>query len=139
MRQGSGAHVAGTGPVDVQVITYAPTIFYHCQHCELTFQQMGIGDRVHREHAREALPDDLRAEFQDLSDWVHGLMERHGSDLKVRIIDAASIEGFWKSVRHRASRYPTVIIDHTYKRTGSDFEQLEPIIEERLSARRMGR
>jgi hypothetical protein len=98
-------------PLIVEVLAYAPTVFYHCQHCELTFQQMGIGDRVHRQHAREALPDDLRAEFHALSDWIHSVVEDYGPRVRVKVIDAASIEGVLKSVRHRASRYPTVVID----------------------------
>ncbi|MGH2488650.1 MAG: hypothetical protein ACRDFR_03405, partial [Candidatus Limnocylindria bacterium] len=51
-------------PVTVQVITYAPTVFYHCQHCELTFQEMGLGERLRRQEAAESLPDDLAQEFQ---------------------------------------------------------------------------
>jgi hypothetical protein len=65
-------------PVSVQIITYAPTVFYHCQHCELTFQEMGIGERLRRREAAEALPEHLAREFQAVSDRVHGLLERHG-------------------------------------------------------------
>ena len=46
-------------PVSVEVITYAPTVFTHCQHCELVFGEVGIGERLRREEAAEALPDDL--------------------------------------------------------------------------------
>jgi len=122
------------GPVDIQVITYAPTVFFHCQHCELTFQQMGIGDRVHREHAREALPEDLRDDFQSLSEWIHHLIERHGRKVKVRVIDAASIEGFWKSLRHRARKYPTVIVGGRTLST-RDFNEVEEIVEKQLMQR----
>src|SRR2546425_3107121 len=81
-------------PVSVQVITYAPTIFSHCQHCELAFQEMGIGERLRRREAAEALPDDLTREFQVVSDWVHGLLGRHGPRVRVEVLDAASIRGF---------------------------------------------
>lgn len=83
-----------TPPVLVQVITYAPTVFFHCQHCEVVFGQTGIGERVHREQARESLPQDLRAEFARIADWVHGLLDRHGPRVRVRVIDAASLQGF---------------------------------------------
>ena len=66
-------------PVTIEVITYAPTVFYHCQHCELTFQEMGIGEKLRREEAAAALPDDLARDFQALSDWVHRLLERFGT------------------------------------------------------------
>ncbi len=97
--------------LDVQIITYAPTVFYHCQHCEIAFDEIGVGGRVHREQAREALPDDLRRDFDDVALAVHDLSERWGSRVRVRVVDAASIEGFWKSLRHRINRYPTLIVN----------------------------
>ena len=90
-------------PVSVQVITYAPTIFAHCQHCELAFSEMGIGERLRQREAAEALPDDLREEYQVVSDWVHRLIDRHGSRIRVDVLDAASIRGFAASLRHRPS------------------------------------
>lgn len=121
-------------PVTVQVITYAPTVFLHCQHCELTFQEMGLGERLRREEAKDALPDDLTRDFQALSDWVHGLLERHGAQIRVKVIDAASIEGFFASLRHRVRRYPAVILDNGERRVGTDFESLDPLIDSRVAA-----
>src|SRR5438093_5894920 len=121
-------------PVTIEVITYAPTVFYHCQHCELTFQEMGIGEKLRREEAAAALPDDLARDFQALSDWVHRLLERFGTGLIVKVVDAASIEGFAKSVRHRVGRYPAVIIDGRPADAGTDFHALQPLIERRLTA-----
>ena len=120
-------------PVSVQVIAYAPTVFYHCQHCELTFQEMGIGDRLRRREAAEALPDDLRREFQDVSDWVHALLERHGTRVRVDVLDAASIRGFFTSLRHRINRYPAVIVDDE-KRVGPDLTVADPLIDRKVAA-----
>ena len=120
-------------PVAVDVITYAPTVFYHCQHCELTFQEMGLGERLRRQEAAEALPIDLARDYQALSDWVHRLLDRHGRRVRVKVVDAASIEGFFASIRHRVSRYPAVIVDGE-KRLGSDFESLDPLIDSRVAA-----
>lgn len=124
-------------PVSVEVIAYTPTVFYHCQHCEITFQQAGIGDRVHREQAREALPEDLRAEFQDISNWVHDLNQRYGRRVSVRVIDAASVEGFLKSLRYRIRRYPAVVVDRTEKNSATDLGSLNPVIERRVAAAEM--
>lgn len=121
-------------PVSVQVITYAPTIFYHCQHCELTFQEMGIGERLRRREAAEALPEDLSREYQVMSDWVHGLLQRHGRRVRVDVLDAASIRGFLTSVRHRVGRYPAVIVDGRDKRIGLDFAALDPLIDRKVAA-----
>lgn len=121
-------------PVTVDVITYAPTVFFHCQHCEVTFQEMGLGERLRRDSARSAVPDDLARDYQELSDWIHGLLMRHGRGLRIRVIDAMSIEGVVASIRHRAWRYPAVIVDGRDKRIGRDFASLEPLIERRLTA-----
>ena len=98
-------------PVSVTVIAYAPTAFYHCQHCELTFQEMGIGERLRRQEAADALPDELGREFAQLSDWVRAVIGRYGPRIHLAVVDAVSIEGFLTSIRHRVFRYPAVIVD----------------------------
>ncbi len=120
-------------PVTVKIITYAPTVFYHCQHCELTFQEMGIGERLRRQEAAEALPEDLAREYQRLSDWVRDLVARYGPRIHVRVIDAASIEGVLDSVRHRVFRYPAVVVDGAERSVGGDLRAAEPAIERRLA------
>ena len=124
-------------PVSVQVITYAPTIFSHCQHCELAFQEMGIGERLRRREAAEALPDDLIGEFQVVSDWVHGLLERHGPRVRVEVLDAASIRGFIASLRHRIGRYPAVVVDGRDTWTGFEFGAPDSAIDRMVAAARV--
>ena len=121
-------------PLNVQVITYAPTVFRHCQHCEVAFEGLGLGERMHRGEARDALPDDLAAEFQELSDWVHGLLNRHPGKLAISVIDAASIEGVWRSLRAGVRRYPAVIVNGE-KHIGADFLSLDLLVDERVSER----
>jgi hypothetical protein len=125
-------------PLNVQVITYAPTVFRHCQHCEVAFEGLGLGERMHRGEARDALPDDLAAEFQELSDWVHGLLKRHPGQLAISVIDAASIEGVWRSLRAGVRRYPAVIVNGE-KRVGADFRALDLLVDERVSERAVER
>ena len=121
-------------PVSVEVITYAPTVFTHCQHCEVAFQELGIGERLRRVEAAAELPDDLARDFQALSDWVHALLERHGRAVRVKVVDAASVEGFLSSLRNRVGRYPAVIVDRDEKRIGSDFGALDPLIDRKVAA-----
>jgi hypothetical protein len=121
-------------PVSVEIITYAPTVFTHCQHCELAFGEVGIGERLRRQEAAEALPDDLAGDFQALSDWVHALLERHGRRVRVKVLDAASVEGFVSSVRHRVGRYPAVIVGRDEKRIGNDFASLDDLIDRKVAA-----
>ena len=125
-------------PLSVQVIAYAPTIFRHCQHCEVAFEGLGLGERIHRAESADALPDDLAAEFQQVSDWVHELLSRHGPRVSVTVIDAASIEGFWKSLRHGVRRYPAVIVGGQERHVGTDFASLDALVDERLGNRAPG-
>jgi hypothetical protein len=120
--------------LSVQVVAYAPTIFRHCQHCEVAFEGVGFAERMHRNEARDALPPDLAADYQRVSDWVHGLLERHGARVAISVIDAASIEGVWASLRHGVRRYPTVIVDGRDKAVGTDFAALDTLIDRRLGA-----
>ncbi len=119
-------------PVRIEVITYTPTFFYHCQHCELTFREMGVGEAVHREQARSALPEDLTREYAAISAWLHELLERYGNRIHVRLVDAASLEGFWKSLRHGLKSYPAILIDGQDKHVGIDLLSLDSRIEERV-------
>jgi hypothetical protein len=121
-------------PVSVQVITYAPTTFYHCQHCEVAFKEIGIGERLRRREAAEALPEDLALEFQFVSDWVHRLLERHGRRVRVDVLDAASIRGFVTSLRHRVGRYPTVIVDGQRTPAGLPSDALDALIDRKVAA-----
>jgi hypothetical protein len=117
----------------VEAITYAPTVFFHCQHCELTFQEVGIGERLRRQEAAEALPDDLAREYQALSDWSRDLIARFGSRVHLKVIDAASIEGVLASLRYRVFRYPAVVVDGTERFLGPDLAAVIPAVERRLA------
>jgi hypothetical protein len=121
-------------PVRVQVIAYAPTIFYHCQHCELTFREMGIGEQIRREEAAQALPEDLRSEYSEVSAWLHDLAHRFGSRVRVRLVDVASVEGFFKSLVHRTRRYPAVIVDGPHRYVGTDLHEAGRVIERYVTA-----
>jgi hypothetical protein len=101
----------------------------------VAFGQAGIGERLHREQARDSLPDDLRSEFAAVADWVHGLLGLHGPRIDVRLIDAASIRGFWTSLRYRTRRYPAVIVEREDRFMGADLPLAEAEIERRVAAR----
>lgn len=133
---GSGSTEGEDRPIRVEILTYAPTIFTHCQHCEVVFGQTGLAERVHREQARESLPPELTAEFAALGDWVHRILERHGRRVDVRLIDAASIRGVWTSARHRARTYPAVIIEGRDRYIGEDLPLAEVDIDRRVAGRR---
>jgi hypothetical protein len=130
----AGGWSGGRRPVRVDVLTYAPTIFTHCQHCEVAFGRIGVGERLHREQARDSLPQDLRSEFAAVADWVHGLVDRFGVQIDVRVIDVASIRGVWTSLRYGARRYPAVIVEREDRFVGTDMPLAEAEIQRRVAA-----
>jgi hypothetical protein len=121
-------------PVRVDVIAYAPTAFYHCQHCEVTFEQAGFGRRIREEQLAGALPPDLLHDYQALSDWVRALTESYCGLIVVKVIDAASIEGFWKSLRHGVRRYPAVIVEGRETYIGTDTVAIRRLIDRYVPA-----
>ncbi len=116
-------------PVLVEILAYAPTQFFHCQHCELVWQQAGAGARLHQEQLESSLPQDMATEFADLSNWVRETVETYGGRVVFKVVDAASMEGLIKSVRYGARRYPAFIVDGRDKCVGSDLSQARRLID----------
>jgi hypothetical protein len=93
---------------------------------------MGIRQKVQREMADTGLPDDLKREFHDLSAWAHTLPAKFGDRIRLRLIDAASIEGFFKSLVRRFHRYPAFTVAGR-RYVGSDFARVDALISEQLA------
>jgi len=119
-------------PVLVEIIAYAPTAFYHCTHCEIVWNQTGFSRSVRAEQARSGLPEDLAVDYQAVSDWVRRIFSRHGEGVAVKVIDAASIEGFLKVARHRLRKFPAVVVDGRERFSGTDFAAADQAIDRRL-------
>jgi Protein of unknown function (DUF1525) len=120
-------------PVKVELIAYAPVAFFHCRHCELVWDQAGAARNIHEEQLASSLPEDLKQEYQELSDWVREMVAAFGERISFRVIDAASLEGWWKSLRYRVRKYPTVIVDGEEKIIGSGhLEQATAAIRQRI-------
>jgi hypothetical protein len=95
---------------------------------------MGLGQTVHREQLDAGLPEELARDFHSLSEWAHGLPDRFGPRVTVRLVDVASIEGFFKSLVHRLGRYPAFLVDGK-RYVGSDFARVDALITESLGTR----
>lgn len=103
----------------VEVIAYAPTAFYHCTHCEVAWREMGASNRIHQEQTGSSLPEDLMQEYQVVSDWVREMFRVHCDRIVLKVVDAASLEGFYKSLKYHARRYPAVIVNGRSRFIGS--------------------
>jgi len=123
-------------PLLVEIIAYAPTAFYHCAHCEVAWREMGASNRIHEEQVESSLPEDMVKEYERVSEWVRDIFGKYCDRILVKVIDAASIEGVYKSLRYNARRYPAVIVGKGRRFTGSGtleaaaeeiFRQLAPM------------
>jgi len=106
-------------PLLVEIIAYAPTAYYHCTHCEVAWREMGATNRIHEEQMESSLPADLIEEYQTVSSWVRDLFRQHCDGIVLKVIDAASVEGVYKSLKYNARRYPAVIVNHKARFLGS--------------------
>ncbi len=123
-----------TEPLLVEILAYAPTAYYHCTHCEVAWQEMGKSNRTHQEQLESSLPEDLMQEYQAVSDWVREIFRVHCDRVVLKVIDAASLEGFYKSLKYNARRYPAVIIGRKERFIGSrTLESASEEITRRLS------
>jgi hypothetical protein len=106
-------------PLMVEILAYAPTAYYHCTHCEVAWREMGASNRIHEEQTQSSLPPDLLAEYQAVSDWVQEIFRVHCDRVAVKVIDAASLEGFYKALKYNVHHYPAIIVDQKSRFTGS--------------------
>lgn len=127
-----GAGRCSVRPLTVEIIAYAPTEFFHCLHCEVVFQQVGIGQKIHAEQRAANLPDDLREDYQRISAWVEETAERHPDRIQFKIVDAASIEGVFRSLRRRVRKYPAVVVDGE-RVAGDNLAAATTLVERRLA------
>lgn len=97
-------------PLLVEIIAYAPTAFYHCTHCEIAWREIGMSNQAHEEQLLSSLPEDLTQDYLVVSQWVKDVFRRYCDQVVIKMVDAASLEGVWLSLRHGARRYPAVII-----------------------------
>ena len=117
-------------PLLVEIIAYAPTAYYHCTHCEVAWREMGADNRIHQEQLENSLPEDLIQEYQVVSDWVREMFRVHCDAILLKVIDAASIEGVYKSLKYNARRYPAVIVNRKKRFIGS---QMLPAASEEIA------
>ena len=122
------------GPIKIEVFAYAPVAFFHCKHCEIVWQETGASKNLHEEQVESSLPEDLKEQYQLLSDWVRKVVTEHEDRVSLKVIDAVSLEGWFKSLRYGIRKFPAVVIDGKDKIIGGGFEQATAVIRAKLSA-----
>ncbi len=67
-----------------------------------------------------------------LSGWIKELSRKYGRNILIRVTDAQSLQGFYKSIRYWAFRYPAFIINGKKKYMGKDKVRLDSLLREEL-------
>ncbi len=120
-------------PIMVEVLAHAPTAYYHCLHCEFVWHGVGIGQSVHREQLDSSLPGELQAEYNELVRGIRRLVEKYCGRVVVKVVDATSLEGVWKSLKYGARRLPVFVVDGRDRVVGLRWEEIEAVIDRRLA------
>jgi len=70
----------------------------------------------------------LKEEYIKLSDWIRELSRTYEHRLLIKLIDAQSILGIYKSLRHWVRKYPTFIVEGQEAYAGWDKNRLESLL-----------
>jgi hypothetical protein len=77
-------------------------------------------------------PEEIKEDYLFLSTWVKELSARYREKIMIRVIDAQSLQGVVKSIRHLVFRYPTFIINSREKYTGKDKARLDLLLQAQM-------
>ncbi len=93
--------------------------------------QLGLKDKRDNQDLNE-YPEDLKEDYLFLSGWVKELARRYGENILIRVVDAQSLQGFYKSIRYRIFRYPGFVINKRQTYIGNDKARLDSLLQEEL-------
>ena len=77
-------------------------------------------------------PESMRDEYARLSSWIGEIANLYKESVCIRIIDAASIAGLYKAVRHWLRTYPAFIVDKRHVLSGWDRNGLREALDASL-------
>lgn len=123
-------------PITVEIVTNVLILLSHCHTCRSLFDESGIENEVNKETLNE-YPEELKEEFLQLSDWVRELTRLYQHRISIRIIDAKSLLGIYKALRHHFRRYPAFIINKMDVLVGWDQQKLSDILDAHIQGYRL--
>jgi hypothetical protein len=118
-------------PLTVEVISHWATAFGNCAPCELILNEAGANTRARHQDMAD-YPTDMKDEMAKLSDWLGELCRLYRHRIRIRLIDAQSPLGFYKSLIHRIRRYPAFIIEKKDVYSGWDRNRIEELLDARM-------
>ena len=115
-------------PILLEVVAKMMTSFDQCHRCKVFFDQTGMNRKIEQNEIDE-YPPDMREENRNLLDWMRELNRLYKHRLSIKLIDAPSLLGIYKSLRYRIRTYPTFIVEGKETYTGWDKSQLESLLD----------
>ncbi len=120
-------------PLTVEVVSNLITAFGGCSRCELVMNEAGVNARARYEDMAD-YPAELQEELAKLGDWLSELCRLYRHRITIRLIDAKSPFGLYKSLLHRIRRYPTFIIEKKTVYSGWDRKRIEEMLDTYIQA-----
>ncbi len=115
----------------LEIVFPVPALYGLCPSCEFFADEADLRAPKNKQDLNE-YPEDVKRDYLFLSDWIRELGEKYGHRLLIKLIDAQSLQGFYKSIRFAVRKYPAFIIDRKRKYAGRDKDELDALIRQRL-------
>jgi len=115
-------------PILLEIVTKVISSFGQCRRCKILFDEAGFDQKFHQKEMDE-YPADLKEEYTKLSDWIRELNRLYKHRLSIKLIDAPSPLGIYKSLRYRIRSYPTFIVEGKETYAGWDKSHLESLLD----------
>jgi hypothetical protein len=119
--------------ISIEVVSNLLTTYSHCTRCEVIFRESGLGKEANRGDI-EDYPAELKEETRKLSDRIGELKQLYRHRIHIRLTDAQSPRGIYKSLIHRLRQYPAFIIEEKDVYIGWDRERIEELVDKYLRA-----
>ena len=110
----------------IDVITPVLESYGLCVSCQALIEEAGLEGTV------QDYPPEWKEDFRRVVEWMLELAREYPDRLTIVFVDPHSLQGFFKCIRHRVTRYPTFIIEGRKYYVGWDKTALRRILEEHL-------
>ena len=94
--------------VRVEFIGLVPTLYAHCSHCMEVMQMCELDP--YYEQLKE-YPKDVVEMYYQVTKMILDLKREFGDRIFVDVVDAASIQGVWKTLRYRILKTPCIAVN----------------------------
>lgn len=117
-------------PIRVEILGLLPTLFSHCSHCMESMEASGV--RPYDDQLAQ-YPEEVRNLHWTVSELTHKLVKKFNGLVRIHVVDTASPEGLWQSLKHHVRKTPCIIVDGRKAfESIPPFEKLEAKVSEHL-------